>query len=327
MAAVDAAGSAVVDVADAETYLGDDASDHGHHAEHGQADEPEAAATQQVNEDLEEEAQFVLLTRLLGPGKELAAQEVKVPYIIGESGSGNTVIVGRSAEVNIIDEKRASEKQLISREHARFVSKQSGMYISNMCATGTLVNDRLLDNDEEVLIKHGHIITFGRDCTAPGQMLPYDGMKLRVVFPRWSQHHRPGSTPQEAERWHRGLQLQADGAILPQILGSLPEVIRSCCHHHHHHHHHTRSSRGRFEWSARFHRPSRRVAGPGKRHSARGTPRAQPRDVRSAGRDTWNLTGEALGGPRKRSWRRCSRARSGRRSAIRGAHSGAFDRP
>ena len=44
MAAVDAAGSAVVDVADAETYLGDDASDHGHHAEHGQADEPEAAA-------------------------------------------------------------------------------------------------------------------------------------------------------------------------------------------------------------------------------------------------------------------------------------------
>ena len=72
---------------------------------------------------------------------------------------------------------------------------------------------------------------------------------------------------------------------------------------------------------------SRRVAGPGKRHSARGAPRAQPRDVRSAGRDTWNLTGEALGGPRKRSWRRCSRARSGRLSAIRGAHSGALDRP
>ena len=111
--------------------------------------------------------------------------------------------------------------------------------------------------------------------------------------------------------------------VLPQILGSLPEVIRSCCHHHHH----QRSSRGRLEWSARFHRPSRRAAGPGKRHSARGTPRAQPRDVRSAGRDTWNLTGEALGGPRKRSWRRCSRARSGRRSAIRGAHSGALDRP
>ena len=78
---------------------------------------------------------------------------------------------------------------------------------------------------------------------------------------------------------------------------------------------------------SRLNRPSRRVAGPGKRHSARGTPRAQLRDVRSAGRDTWNLTGEALGGPRKRSWRRCSRARSGRRSAIRGAHSGALDRP
>ena len=37
---------------------------------------------------MEEEAQFVLLARLLGPGKELAAQEVKVPYIIGENGSG-----------------------------------------------------------------------------------------------------------------------------------------------------------------------------------------------------------------------------------------------
>jgi len=183
MAAVDAAGGAVVDDANAETYRGDDASDHGHDAEHGQAGEPEAAATQQVNEDLEEEAQFVMLARLLGPGKELAAQEVKVPYIIYENGSGNTVIVGRNAEVNIIDEKRATDKQLISREHARFVSKQSGMYISNMGATGTLVNDRLLDNDEEVLIKHGHIITFGRDRTAPGQMLPYDGMKFRVVFP------------------------------------------------------------------------------------------------------------------------------------------------
>lgn len=183
MAAVDAAGGAVVDDADAETYRGDDASDHGHYAEHGQADEPEAAATQQVNDDLEEEAQFVKLARLLGPGKELAAQEVKVPYIIGENGSGNTVIVGRIAEVTIIDEKRAPEKQFISREHARFVSKQSGMYISNMGATGTLVNDRLLDKGEEMLIKHGHIITFGRDCTAPGQMLPYDGMKFRVVFP------------------------------------------------------------------------------------------------------------------------------------------------
>ena len=45
---------------------------------------------------------------------------------------------------------------------------------------------------------------------------------------------------------------------------------------------------------SRLNRPSRRAAGPGKRHSARGTPRAQPRDVRSAGRDTWNLTGDPL---------------------------------
>ena len=39
------------------------------------------------------------------------------------------------------------------------------------------------------------------------------------------------------------------------------------------------------------------MAGPGKRHSARGAPHAQPRDVRSAGRDTWNLTGEASAAP------------------------------
>jgi len=85
----------------------------------------------------------------------------------------------------------------------------------------------------------------------------------------------------------------------------------------------------RATWSARFRvsSPIRRAAGPGKRHPARGAPRAQPRDVRRAGHDTWNLTGEALGRPRKRSWRRCSHARSGRRSAIRGAHSGALDRP
>ena len=72
--------------------------------------------------------------------------------------------------------------------------------------------------------------------------------------------------------------------ILPPIRGSLPEVIRSWCAHHHHH----KVFAGRLKWSARFHalnRPSRRAAGPGKRHSARGTPRAQPRDVRSAGRD------------------------------------------
>ena len=93
-----------------------------------------------------------------------------------------------------------------------------------------------------------------------------------------------------------------------------------------------RFSRGRLKWSARFHvslKPEPVGRGRGRPWEAasgqRGTPRAQTRDVRSAGRDTWNLTGEALGGPRKRSWRRCSRARSrsGRRSAIRGAHSGA----
>ena len=126
--------------------------------------------------------------------------------------------------------------------------------------------------------------------------------------------------------------------ILPQILGSLPEVIRSCCHHHHHHHHKVFARPFGVERSLHaLNSPSRRRSGGRPWEAAlrgsrggiwpEGTPRAQPRDVRSAGRDTWNLTGEALGGPRKRSWRRCSRARSGSRSAIRGAHSGALDRP
>ena len=123
-------------------------------------------------------------------------------------------------------------------------------------------------------------------------------------------------------------------AVLPQILGSLPEVIRSC---HHHHHHHTlpkvfaerctnARSRGALAFTSQPPEPSGGrpwEAAFGQRHPS--SPAS--RRVRSAGRDTWNLTGEALGGPRKRSWRRCSRARSGRRSAIRGAHSGTLDRP
>ena len=97
--------------------------------------------------------------------------------------------------------------------------------------------------------------------------------------------------------------------ILPQILGSLPEVIRSwCAHHHHHHHHHHKVFARPFEVERSLSRSQKPEPSGGrpweKRHQARGTPRAQPRDVRSAGRDTWNLTGEALGGPRKRSWRR-----------------------
>ena len=67
----------------------------------------------------------------------------------------------------------------------------------------------------------------------------------------------------------------------PQILGrSLPEVIRSSCAHHHH----KVFARpfGVERSLSCLNRPSLRVAGPGKRHSARGTPRAQPRDVRSS---------------------------------------------
>ena len=72
--------------------------------------------------------------------------------------------------------------------------------------------------------------------------------------------------------------------------------------------------------------PSRPAAGPENRDPAKGNPRPQPRAVRSAGRDTWKLTGEAPGGPRTGLGIWCSWSRSGRLSAIRRAHSGALDR-
>ena len=72
--------------------------------------------------------------------------------------------------------------------------------------------------------------------------------------------------------------------------------------------------------------PSRLAAGPENRDPAKGNPRPQPRAVRSAGRDTWKLTGEAPGGPRTGLGIWCSWSRSGRLSAIRRAHSGALDR-
>ena len=92
-------------------------------------------------------------------------------------------LVGRLGDAKVRDEKRAPDRQLISRQHAKFVSKQSGMYVSNMGTTGTLVDGRLLADEEAALLKHGTVITLGRDNTAPGQMLPYDDLKFRVAFP------------------------------------------------------------------------------------------------------------------------------------------------
>ena len=57
------------------------------------------------------------------------------------------------------------------------------------------------------------------------------------------------------------------GCILPQILGSLPEVIRSWCAHHHHHHKVFARPFGVERSLSRLNRPSLLVAGPGKRHS------------------------------------------------------------
>ena len=186
MASSPAPGGAAVDVEDAETYRGDDRSVHGHEHGHEHAEEDEHhehAATQQVNEDLPEQAQYIMLHRCRGTGKELAALDIEVPYLIDASGSSTAKIIGRNADINIFDEKRAPDKQLISKTHAKFESKQSGMYISNLGMTGTLVDGKLLKTDEQVLLKHGTTITLGRDNIAPGQMLPYDGMKFRVAFP------------------------------------------------------------------------------------------------------------------------------------------------
>ena len=102
-------------------------------------------------------------------------------------------------------------------------------------------------------------------------------------------------TQGRARRWpgrcRRGAVARLDSVtfILPQILGSLPEVIRSCCHHHHA----TTTTQGlrAAVWSGALaftSQPPEPSGGRpweaafGQRH-----PRAQPRDVRSAGRDTW----------------------------------------
>ena len=146
-------------------------------------------------EDIEQErvAEHIVLKRCQGTGKELTAMQVKVPYDCDAYGSKETAfIVGRtSTDGKIYDEKRAADKQFLSGQHAGFVCKASGIYIFNMGRTGTLVNERLLSENEEVLLGHGNVITFGRDCTAPGQMLPYDGMRMRVVFPEGPRYAPP----------------------------------------------------------------------------------------------------------------------------------------
>ena len=136
-----------------------------------------------MNEELPEESQHIILNRVRGKSKELDALSIKIPYGMDGNGAWLVKTVGRKADFKIFDEKRDREKQLVSREHAVFESKQSGMYISNKGTTGTLLNDRLLGPAEQVLLSHGNTITFGRDNTAPGQMLPYDGMRFTVAFP------------------------------------------------------------------------------------------------------------------------------------------------
>jgi hypothetical protein len=49
------------------------------------------------------------------------------------------------------------------------------------------------------------------------------------------QYQRTKARPASREKGS-GQKAKVGSLILPQILGSLPEVIRSCCHHHHHHH-------------------------------------------------------------------------------------------
>ena len=131
MAASPAAAGAAVDVEDAETYRGDDRSVHGHDDDHEHAEEAEHAATQQVNEELPEEARHIILNRVRGKSRELDALSIKIPYGMDADGAWLVKTVGRNADFKIFDEKRDREKQLVSREHAVFESKQSGMYISN----------------------------------------------------------------------------------------------------------------------------------------------------------------------------------------------------
>ena len=109
MASSPAPGCAAVDVEDAETYRGDARSVHGHHGRHEQAEEDEHhehAATQQVNEDLPEQAQYIMLHRCRGTGKELDALDIELPYFIDANGSSTAKIIGRNADINIFELRR-----------------------------------------------------------------------------------------------------------------------------------------------------------------------------------------------------------------------------
>ena len=71
-----------------------------------------------------------------------------------------------------------------------------------------------------VFKQENYLLTQYLWCAVAGmQRCRYSTRSTRGVSPAVRRTSRPPNDPY----------------ILPQILGSLPEVIRSCCHHHHHH--------------------------------------------------------------------------------------------
>ena len=98
--ALSPADAASDDDDDADTFRGGEAPASSDESEE-QYSAPDEDETQKTNEELEEEVKHIVLRRLLGPGKELEEMNVKVPYIVGEGGSGHICTVGRNADVNI----------------------------------------------------------------------------------------------------------------------------------------------------------------------------------------------------------------------------------
>ena len=63
------------------------------------------------------------------------------------------------------------------------MSRASGPYVIPVGATGTLLDGKLINTNQEVLLKHGNTLTFGRENSTPGAYGIYDRLRYRARFP------------------------------------------------------------------------------------------------------------------------------------------------
>ena len=114
----------------------------------------------------------------------LPPMSIQIPYNTALHGSrASAFTVGRGGDATLSDPARSPSQQLVSRVHALFVSRASGPYVIPVGATGTLLDGKLINTNQEVLLKHGNTLTFGRENSTPGAYGIYDRLRYRVRFP------------------------------------------------------------------------------------------------------------------------------------------------